>query len=261
MSQKKCPKCGEMNPAEAVMCWACYTPLTGGAAAVGAGGAATMTAAPTATAEKKEKTAIAPWQLGVVGVAVLLALGFGASQMMGGGETVEPGAVDGPVPKPPGKVANRSSGPSPDIFTGTLTLPSSGGSGGGQVKISEALDYSVAAPPNPDLPWGVVGIVPNDPNVSTQRAEGMAQFAYQQFGGKTKFKAMQIFVFKNREAALQFNRFQIGNKYNVVADDDYPGMAALWPQCIVRYEVNGNSAPDIRHPYQRPNGWWRGSAG
>ena len=25
---QKCPKCGEENPAEAVMCWACYTPLS-----------------------------------------------------------------------------------------------------------------------------------------------------------------------------------------------------------------------------------------
>ncbi len=66
-----------------------------------------------------------------------------------------------------------------------------------------------------------------------QRATGMAQFAYQQYGGKTKYKAMQIFVFRTREAATEFNRFQIGNKYNVVADDDYPGLAALWPQCIV----------------------------
>ena len=29
MSVINCPKCGEENPAEAVMCWACYTPLHG----------------------------------------------------------------------------------------------------------------------------------------------------------------------------------------------------------------------------------------
>ena len=29
MNQIPCPKCGEMNPLEAVMCWACFTPLIG----------------------------------------------------------------------------------------------------------------------------------------------------------------------------------------------------------------------------------------
>ena len=257
MSQKKCPKCGEMNPAEAVMCWACYTPLTGGA--VGAGGTAAMAATPVATADQKEKKAIAPWQIGVVVAAVVLALGFGASQMMGGGsDAVDPNGDAGPVPKPPSRSGGPPTGPSPAIFTGMVAVPQSGG--GGQVKVSEALDYSVASPPNPDKPWGVVALVPNDPNATPQRAAGMAQFAFQQFGGKTKWKAMQIFVFRTREAALQFNRFQIGRKYDVVADDDYPGLASIWPSCIVRYESNGNAAADVRFPSQRPNSWWRGGS-
>jgi hypothetical protein len=37
VASKKCPKCGEDNPAEAVMCWACYTPLSAaGGAPLGA---------------------------------------------------------------------------------------------------------------------------------------------------------------------------------------------------------------------------------
>ena len=245
-----------MNPAEAVMCWACYTPLTGGAA--GVGGTAAMAATPVATAEPKEKKAIEPWQLGVVGLAVLLALGFGASQMMGGGgDNVEPDATPGTIPKPPPRPGSPATGPSPDVFTGKVNVPQSGG--GGQVDVSKALNYSVASPPNPDKQWGVVALVPNDPNVTPQIAAGMAQFAFQQFGGKTKWKAMQIFVFRNREAALQFNRFQIGRKYDVVADDDYPSLAAIWPSCMVRFESNGNAAPDIRFPSQRPTSWWRGA--
>ncbi len=258
MSQKKCPKCGEMNPAEAVMCWACYTPLTAGA--VAGGGTAAMAATPVTTAEKKEKKAVEPWQIGVVAVAVVLALGFGVSQMMGssGGEGTTDN-VAGPIPKPP-RTSGRDSGPSPDPFTGTLTVPAPGGGAGTSMKIADVVEYDVVSPPNPDLQWGVVGLAAKDPNVSSQRAAGMATFAHQQFGGQSKWKAMQIFVFKTREAATQFNRFQIGRKYDVVADDDYPGLAALWPNCIVRYEVNGNGAPDIRFPSKSPNGWWRGAA-
>ena len=29
METKRCPKCGEENPPEAVLCWACYTPFSG----------------------------------------------------------------------------------------------------------------------------------------------------------------------------------------------------------------------------------------
>ena len=62
MNPKKCPKCGESNPPEAVMCWACYTPLSGSA---GSGPSSQSTPAHAAESEKK---AIPPWQLGLVAV-------------------------------------------------------------------------------------------------------------------------------------------------------------------------------------------------
>lgn len=257
MSQKKCPKCGEMNPAEAVMCWACYTPLTAGA--VAAGGTAAMAATPVATAEDKEKKAVAPWQLGVVGVAVLLALGFGASQMMGGGEETDATADAGTVPKGPARPGGPPRGPSPDLSTGNVTVTL--GNGGGattSVPITTVINYDAVSPPNPALPWGVVAIVPKDANVNQTTAAGMAQFAYQQYGGKSSFKAMQIFVFKDRQAGLEFNRYQIRRKYDVLNDDDIASQLSLWPRCIVRYEVNGNAPADVRYPYLNPTGWWRG---
>ncbi|RYG70864.1 hypothetical protein EON80_06595 [bacterium] len=59
MASKKCPKCGEDNPAEAVMCWACYTPLSGGPA---------VGSMSTATASLAAKGPVGKGPVGVPGV-------------------------------------------------------------------------------------------------------------------------------------------------------------------------------------------------
>ena len=254
MSQKKCPKCGEMNPAEAVMCWACYTPLTAGA--VAGGGTAAMAATPIAPAEDKEKKSVAPWQLGVVGVAVLLALGFGASQMMGGSVVEDPAVGPGTVPSR-NAGTSKPHGPSPDINTGNVTVTLGSGTST-SVPISTVVNYIPVSPPNPASPWGVLAIVPKDGNADQTTAAGMAQFAYQQYGGKSTFKAMQIFVFKDRQTGLQFNQYQIRRQYKVLSDDDLAGQVNLWPKCLAYFEVNGNASPQVSYPYLNPTGWWRG---
>ena len=94
-AQKQCPKCGEKNPAEAVMCWACYTSLSGGAMAAppasvsipSAGVASVSAAAPDAT-PTTAVTAGAPASPPDVALADLSdASGADASQVVAAGDT------------------------------------------------------------------------------------------------------------------------------------------------------------------------------
>jgi len=251
VNQKKCPKCGEMNPGEAVMCWACYTPLTG--AAVGAGGAGTAAVSVPGVAvhdEQERKKGVAPWQMGVAGLGVLALLAVGAKTMMGGdGGGGDPGATPAATPYAP-PPPDRGPGPrgNPGVLPPTVQGPST------TVEPAADIPFSMASPPNPGLPWRIMAIVPNDPNTSPQRAASLAKFAKSAMGAAQN-KPMQIYVFASRQAGQAFNEFQIPRQSNILDPSDYAQLSQLWPQCLARYEFNGGRET-VLYPSRQGENWW-----
>jgi hypothetical protein len=251
VNQKKCPKCGEMNPAEAVMCWACYTPLTGGAVGAGGAGAAAV-GAPAVIAHDEEegkKKAIPAWQMGAVGLGLLVLLGVGAKTMMVG--STDDTAVDttGAIVSDPGRVRT---GPA---TTGPATGPSlpTNPGGGSTTSAPIAAPYTMVLSPNPNLEWGIAAIVPTQANTGGPRAAGIAGFARRTLKGN--WKAMHIYVFDSAQSAQTFNEYQIPRRSDVLQASDYSSLAALWPHCLARYEYNGGKE-SYSEPARNPTGWW-----
>ncbi len=259
MNQKKCPKCGENNPPEAVMCWACYTPLSGGAVAAGASpgvaGAVATTRPNVAEHEEKEKKPVAPWQIGVVVLALLIGVGFGVSQFMGGGsDTVadtpslpqtDPGVQD------PGTVAQQPYSPPPPSAPAVTSTES-----GGAATPPTFVPYDMVSAPNTQLSWGVMAIVPTQANVSDSKAASLAAFARRQYQNPN-WRAVHIYVFADRQTALQFKEYQRGRKSNVLGPGDMAALTNLWSRCLVRYEFTGGRE-SVRYPSKNPTGWWVG---
>jgi hypothetical protein len=259
VNQKKCPKCGEMNPAEAVMCWACYTPLTGGApVAAGAGGAGALAQpnAPSASNDDNKKS-IAPWQIGVLAVALLIGLGFGVSSMMGGGSVGDSsqGGSGGIEISPPSSSSSGGGGGGGSVAPGAVAPPISSSGGGGEIKPAAA-PFSIVTAPNPALQWGIMSIVPTQPNVSPQKAASLAAFAGRQFKRNSEWRALQVYVFQNMEAAQAFKVYQTGRRQDVLGPGDYTALANIWPQCLARYEING-TRETVKLPSSAPTSWWR----
>lgn len=265
MNQKKCPKCGESNPPEAVMCWACYTPLTGGGVA---GAAAGGVAATTATARAKaparpdrarsddddEKKAIAPWQIGAVMVALLLAGGF-AFMMMSRGSSDDGEPLGGGVPlKAPGGGASSlvvpgasssSSSSSMGITNGTVQMPQ---------QRSDQASYRITTSPGRDVAWPSIGIMPST-GVSTTQAAALAKAAFEQIARGRNYKGAYVYVFSDRDAATAFQNFQKSRHGAPMQNSDYSTLSEVWPKTLVRYEYN-NGNEDVRYPGSNPGDWW-----
>lgn len=261
MNQKKCPKCGEMNPGEAVMCWACYTPLTGAAVGAGAGGGGTAAVStPGVIAHDDDggqKKAIPPWQMGAVGVGLLLLLGVGAKTMMGGGGGGDGGdggdggttnGVQRPLDRPDrpnGPVNVPSTNPNGPIGPSTTTVD------------PKPLPFTMAVPPNPASAWGVMAIVPTDSNIGATRAASLASFAAKMQARSGKWAAMHVYVFQDMASANMFKQYQVPRRSEALTAGDYNQLINLWPHCLARYEVNGGRE-SILYPSNAPNGWWAG---
>lgn len=266
MNQKKCPKCGESNPPEAVMCWACYTPLAGGAVA-GAGGVAATTATAHAKAPARhekarsddddEKKAIAPWQIGAVLLALLLAGGFGFMMLRGdsgsavGGVTDDTGGSGGiayPIPgtgkvRIPGMVSPGGAGSTPSM----TTLP--------QTPQNQP-SYSVTTPPSRNATWATIGILPTG-SVTLQQAAGLALIARQRLTQGRSYQGVYIYVFRDRGAAAAFQQSQRSRSGAPLQGGDYAALANVWPDTLVRYEYNfGNKSEDVRFPSNDAGNWW-----
>jgi hypothetical protein len=257
VNQKKCPKCGENNPAEAVMCWACYTPLSGGGAVAAGAGAATASgavAAPgTAVAhEESNKKAIPPWQIGVIVVALLLGIGFGVSQFMGGSSS---DVIEGPggteYSAPLAEPINPGSEPPPQV---SGPAPEPGPVTGGPVQ-PEFAPFDMIAPPNINSQWGVMAIVPTRSGVDGRKAVALAAFARRAFQNP-RWRAVHVYVFADRQAALQFKEYQRNRQSEVLGAGDMAALSNLWSRCVVRYEFNGGRE-NVRYPSRNPSGWWR----
>lgn len=261
MAQKKCSKCGELNPPEAVMCWACYTPLSGGGApsmAGMAGGGGAMRASAEATSIKKP---VEPWQLGVIGFGVLVAVVMGARSMMGGTGNIT--VVEAISSAPPTTVPDSTSpNTAPTMTTATL----SGGGGAAAPSIVPAalpqpgkMAFTVSLPPKRGVSWATMAIVPTQAGTTPQAAASLAAAARQQLAGTGDWKGVYIYVFSDQASASKLRAFQADRDGQPLGQSDYQSLSAIWPRTLARYEYS-KGWEAIRYPATNPTGWWQGQS-
>lgn len=261
MAQKKCSKCGELNPPEAVMCWACYTPLSGGSASA-AGMAASGGGALRASAEvTRVKKAIEPWQLGVVGVGGLLAVVMGARSMMSSPSDSTETVSDTPPTSVPDSTSSQAA---PMVAPAAL----SGGGGGGAPSASIApaalpqagkMAFTVSLPPARDVQWATMAIVPTQAGSTPEAAASLAAAARQQLSGTGKWKGVYIYVFSDQASAAKLRAFQANRAGEPLKQNDYQTLRAIWPSALARYEYS-KGWEAIRYPATNPSGWWQGES-
>jgi len=251
VSQKKCPKCGENNPAEAVMCWACYTPLAGGATAMPHASAPVGQSAST----EKTKNSVAPWQIAAIVVA-LVAVG-GSVAMMG---RTKPD-TDTTTYAAPAAPPDASSGSGPAIATYVEGSPGAAGASAvspAQPSQPGQMLFTVSLPPKEGVAWGTMAIVPSGTS-SNQNAAALAAAACQQAVSGGKWDGLYVYVFSDADSAQKFRQYQSGRGGEPLKSSDYNALQSLWAQVPVRYEYSrGNEA--IRYPSKSPGGWWSGSS-
>lgn len=267
MAQKKCPKCGEDNPAEAVMCWACYTPLSGGPAAAPAARApAGKPPGPPGAAGdeegEKKKFQMEPKMIGVIaflviggGIGVFLNMPKSSSGDDGGGgdsgTTNSGGGGGSPAPAPPAPAP-----PGPGIAAGPVT----GVEGGANMPAAVALPYSAVVPPNPKQPKATIGIVPSQAGTITDKqAASLARFAKNQYQKSGQWSSMQIFVFNNQSAAQSFGDYQARKRGTPLSPSDYQALANanVWNAAPACFESSGKKE-FVYYPSKNPFNWWSG---
>ena len=257
MNQKKCPKCGEMNPPEAVMCWACYTPLTG-TAAVAPPVAGGRSVAPAASKDEKEKPKIPVWQLGVIGAAVVGGLIYGGMMMFGGSPAPEmPTDPLGNTPKfnPPGRPVSN---PPVNVNVTGGPLGTGGNSGGGGPVEKPSVSYTTVVLPSTRYDEGTMAILSNDPSVSPQQAQLQAKFARAGMTNASRWAKLHIFVFSDSATAQTFATYQIRRGNQPLTSSDYAELSSnVWPKTPVHLiYINGRQFGRPDQPAQRPNNWW-----
>ena len=248
-NKKRCPKCGEENPPEAVMCWACYTPLAGAASAGGA--AASRSAKSSASAidddEDAKKPAAQPWQIAVIAFGLIFALFMVGKNFLpsgSGGDDIPPPVAPGDMPDPGGMA------PAP-----AQTTTSPGGSSGSVAAVPQKLPFTIAVAPNPNITVGTMAIVPTNPNISTGQAASLAAFTRSQFTQVKRWNRLYIYVFKNQQAARQFANYQRSRRGAPLGTTDYQNLTQLWGSALSCYEYN-NGSEHVYTPTNNPSGWW-----
>jgi len=265
--KKKCPKCGEDNPPEAVMCWACYTPLSGESAA--SGGVSKKQPLAAATAGDEEKKKMPPWQLAVVGVALLGGLFLGVRTMMSSPEeegegtpptesAPSPGMPAPPPPPPPSPGMPAPPPPSP-------APPSPPPAAGIPAPSPQRSPYSVMVAPSPRLSIATMGIVPNDGTATGVQAASLASYARRQIKPRItkRWSTLYIYVFADQESAEYFSRYMKKRKGRALTNDDFTHLQALWSSVLARYTYTtykGKRVERILYPSKNPGGWWNEKA-
>ena len=262
MASKKCPKCGEDNPAEAVMCWACYTPLTGNAPIPGAmgngavrpgAGAATGKPGPIGapTEEEGSKKPIDPKLFVVGGLLVLGLVIAGVMNFSGGSSSTDDPTPTNPVnPDGGGTTAGAPAPPAP-----APAPPSIPSDPNAAAVAPAALPYNVIVPPNPQYATGTMGILATQANISPGQAASLAKFARNQFARNGKWTGMQIAVFSNSDSARQFAAYQAKRKGAPLKAGDYQQLSGVWSGAPAFYESSGKRE-SVAYPSRNPNAWW-----
>ena len=258
-AQKQCPKCGEKNPAEAVMCWACYTSLSGGVAAPG--GTLAAPGAATVMGDSGDKKKADPKQLAIIGVGLLVALGFGAKMMLGGGEEKEEilptftSTKTGTGTPPPTPTTSEPINTGTTVQTGG-TAPAQPA---GPVVQAPPFPYTLAAAPNARLPYATMAIVPNQGELKESEAQALAKFADRYQQKAKKFPTVEIFVINNPQQARRFAEYQSSRRGEQMTDRDYQALQDVWGSTPVRY-VNKNGKASFSSPQRSPGNFWNTSS-
>lgn len=273
MANKKCPKCGEDNPAEAVMCWACYTPLTASAGAamgagpgMGGGGTATMQRAGTAIIPGADdgaaKKQIDPRIFFVAGGLLLAGLLVAFTQGMfsgGGGDgmTVDSGGSNTAAPSTP---SNFRSIPGTTVSTGSPGA-SQGTAPNTDAPVSAPTQpWTMVVSPSPRFTTATFAIAPSQPGISPEDAKTMARNARQQYISNGKWTSMQIVVFSTADSGQTFKQYMSERKGQPLGPNDYASLAqsGAWNNAVVYYETI-NNGERARFPSKNPTNWWSGA--
>lgn len=261
MVSKKCPKCGEDNPGEAVMCWACYTPLSGSAQlgaglAAGAVGANAKTAAVGAPSgvpqiEEPAKKGIDPKMIGV-GAFLLVVVGAVVmmSGMLGGGSSdPDPQAGGRSDPSSRGSSSSGSGrvGVAPPSVSGSVAS-------GGAPPPPAPIPFKTVSSPGSGYKTGTLGILVTG---NTTSPGGAAKFAKDQFSRSGRWANMQVAVFIDQATADSFAAFQRQNDNAPLTIVEFQHLAekGVWNNCPAFLDTRGKQEK-IYNPSQRPQAWW-----
>lgn len=249
-NKKRCPKCGEENPSEAVMCWACYTPLTQ-TAHIGAGAGASSprsssSSAPTFDDDDEEsKPSIPPWQIAIIAIGLMFAL------FTVGKNFLPSGSSDAAIP--------LGSAPVDQPMPGNNSTPSrpstNYSSSGSSVPAPQKLPFTIAVSPNPNRTVGTMAIVPTNPNISTGQAAALASFTRSQFSQMKRWKKLYIYVFQDQKSAQVFANYQRNRRGAALTNNDYRNLTNLWGSVLSVYEYS-NGSERIYTPTNNPSNWW-----
>lgn len=249
-NKKRCPKCGEENPPEAVMCWACYTPLSA-AASAGAGAGATKRQAKSSAQtidddEGESKQAAQPWQIAVIAIGLMFMLFWVGKNFLPSGSSSDdiPPAV-APLMDPGGSTA-----PAPATQTSTPSTSSNI-----SAVAPQKLPFTIAVSPNPNITVGTMAIVPTNPNISTAQAASLASFTRSQFTQMKRWNKLYIYVFRDQQSAKRFASYQRDRRGAPLNGDDYRNLTSLWGSALSCYEYN-NGSEHVYTPTNNPSGWW-----
>lgn len=257
MASKKCPKCSEDNPAEAVMCWACYTPLSGSPLA---GGPAASVAGRTPggqspagglTADESEtKKGVDPK---LIAILAFLLVGGGVAFLVNSSMSKPP--EDGPIaPRKDPETPDQPFQPNTPSQSPPLSIPSGPNTSTPPAEVP--VPFTVVTSPNPKYPTGTMGIlVP--PTMGVVQIAGVAKFAKNQYTRNGKWGRMQIFAFSDKTSAEAWKRFQEPRRGAPMDRDDYQALATqgLWASTPVFLETSGKKEV-VHYPSRNSTSWW-----
>lgn len=241
MNAKKCPKCGENNPAQAVMCWACYSPFM---AASADGLAPVGSAVPVAADDGSSSGPSVPaWAYMLIGTVLTIVVFMGAKYVVSGGTEVNPIVPDTPTTStnPPGTV-------------NTPRSPDSGPSTPGQ---APEIPFNLMVSPNEQAPVGVLAIVPKQ-QVSPTQAANVARFASNLWGqGKGhQWSRLQVYVFNDVETGNHFKDMQVRRKNWPLGADDFNSIPEVWPNTEAVCVFDRGRLAKVVYPQRDPYNFW-----
>ncbi len=243
MASKKCPKCGEDNPAEAVMCWACYTPLSGSAplGAGLAGGVATAGAMPkTAGAPIGIPQTEAPAKKGidpkVIGVGAFLLVAVVAAIFMSGALGGKPTVEMGTTFVPQEDFVPSTNGGAPPSSVTVPTLGTGSGTGSAPpAPVPQA--FTTIASPSAKWNTGTLGIL----LTGNSSPAGAAKFAKDQFARNGNWANMQVAVFTDKATADSFAKYQSSHNNEPLAGGKFQELAnqGIWANMPAFLDARG----------------------
>jgi hypothetical protein len=248
-NKKRCPKCGEENPPEAVMCWACYTPLSAATAGAATTKRSKTTSVQTIDDEEHVKPATQPWQIAVIAIGLIFVLFWVGKNFLpsgSSGDQLPPASSPGTNPggaAPPAPIEQSSTSTS-----GTSTI---------SAVTPQKLPFTIAVAPNPNITVGTMAIVPTDSNISTGQAASLASFTRSQFTQMKRWNKLYIYVFRDQQSAKQFANYQRSRRGAPLTGSDYRNLTSLWGSALACYEYN-NGSEQMFTPTNNPSGWWTG---